>query len=47
MIIAQIKKEMKVLNEMEASFCNCSKPNVVSQVKAQKLSKCLKKAYAK
>lgn len=47
MVITKIKKNIEVLNAMEASFCNCSKPNMVPQVKAEKLKKSLKKAYTK
>ena len=34
MQIIKMDKSIQDLNKIEASFCNCSKPNVVSQMNA-------------
>lgn len=45
MQIIKMDRSIQEINKIEASFCNCSKPNVVSQMDACVLQNKLAKAY--
>ena len=45
MQIIKMDKSIQDLNKIEASFCNCSKPNVVSQMDACILQQKLARAH--
>lgn len=47
MQIIKMDKSIQDLNKIEASFCNCSKPNVVSQMDACILQQKLAHAYSR